>query len=258
MSPSAAVLGLLVILEGHMRLTAIASYQDRDVRPTPPVSRNQQSPADAPPVMWRLHIQDPYLQESARRVVGEAADWLSFPQCQLLLSDYADQRGRELTGKLTELGVTAAEYSEIDRFRGRDDAGCLQATRHPGIHQHWQPGHLPLRPGVRARGSTWTRGDAGRNHPRNAALAGTGRESTIQQANNAPGEEALLEVKRNAWTPVNGRRYRKFSIAIKSDVAMLRWTRIVLPSGETARRAGSNGGATRPRTRVRPVEGSST
>ena len=125
MSPSAAVLGLLVILEGHMRLTAIASYQDRDVRPTPPVSRNQQSPADAPPVVWRLHIQDPYLRESARRVVGEAADWLSFPQCQLLLSDYADQRGRELTGKLTELGVTAAEYLRLIVFEdGTTRAAC--------------------------------------------------------------------------------------------------------------------------------------
>ena len=73
----------------------------------------------------RLHIEDPYLRESARRIVREAADWLSFPQCQRLLSDYADQRGRQLTGKLTELGVTATEYLSLIIFEdGAAKAGC--------------------------------------------------------------------------------------------------------------------------------------
>ena len=125
MPPSAAILGLLVILEGHMRLTAIAFYQDHDVRPTPSVSRNQQAPADAPPATWKLYMKDPYLRESARRIVGEAADWLSFPQCQLLLSDFADHGGRHLTGKLTELGVTATEYLSLIVFEdGARLAGC--------------------------------------------------------------------------------------------------------------------------------------
>lgn len=125
MPPSAAVLGLVVILEGHMRLTAIASYQDPDFRPTPAASRNQQAPANASPVMWRLHIQDPYLRESARRIVGEAGDWLAFPQCQLLLSDFADRGGQHLTGKLTEFGVTAAGYLSLIVFEdGARQAGC--------------------------------------------------------------------------------------------------------------------------------------
>ena len=52
--------------------------------------------------------------------------------------------------------------------------------------------------------------------------------------------------------------YRKFSISIRSEVVVLRWTRTVFPSGDTARRFGSKGALTLPRTRTRPVEGSST
>jgi hypothetical protein len=123
--PSAAILGLLVILEGQMRLTAIAFYKDHDVRPTPSVSRTQHAAAGGPPAMWRLHMKDPYLRESARQIVGEAADWLSFPQCQLLLSDFADRRGQHLAGKLTELGVTAAGYLSLIVFEdGATQAAC--------------------------------------------------------------------------------------------------------------------------------------
>ena len=52
--------------------------------------------------------------------------------------------------------------------------------------------------------------------------------------------------------------YRKFSISIRSEVVVLRWTRTVFPSGDTARRFGSKGALTLPRIRTRPVEGSST
>jgi hypothetical protein len=121
---SAAVLGLLVLLEGSSRLIAHAPSQDHDARAVLPV-RHQQAPADAPPDMWRVHIQDPYLKESARRIVGEAAVWLSFPQCQLLLSDFADRRGQHLTAKLTELGVSATEYLRLIVFEdGATHAGC--------------------------------------------------------------------------------------------------------------------------------------
>ena len=58
--------------------------------------------------------------------------------------------------------------------------------------------------------------------------------------------------------PVDAGSYRKFSISIRSEVVVLRWTRIVFPSGDTARRFGSKGALTLPRTRTRPVEGSST
>jgi hypothetical protein len=54
------------------------------------------------------------------------------------------------------------------------------------------------------------------------------------------------------------RPYRKFSISIRSEVVVLRWTRTVFPSDDTASRFGSKGALTLPRTRTRPVEGSST
>jgi hypothetical protein len=123
-SPFAAVLGLLVVFDGIGSIGSVP-LQDRDARPAPPVSRNYQTPGDPPRVMWRLHIADPYLRESARRIVEEASHWLSFPQCQLLLSDFADHGGQRLTGKLTELGVTAAEYLRLILFEdGTTQAGC--------------------------------------------------------------------------------------------------------------------------------------
>ena len=113
------------MLEVTLCLVPHAPHQDRDPRSAPPFSQNPQTPGDTPRMMWRLHIPDPYLRESARRIVGEAADWLSFPECQLLLADFADQRGQHLTGRLTELGVTAAEYLALILFEdGSTQAGC--------------------------------------------------------------------------------------------------------------------------------------
>jgi hypothetical protein len=120
----AAVLGLLAMLEGNTPSIASTPWQDGAARSTPG-NGNQQTLVDAHRVVWRLHIEDPYLRESARRIVGEAADWLSFPQCQLLLADFADQSGRYLTEKLTALGVSAADYLRLILYEdGTTQAGC--------------------------------------------------------------------------------------------------------------------------------------
>jgi hypothetical protein len=86
---------------------------------------------------WRLHIQNPSLRESARRMLEEAALWLSFSQCQQVLSDFADRRGRQLTAKLTDLGVTAGEYLRLIIF---EDGAKRGDCRRDGILAFTSPG----------------------------------------------------------------------------------------------------------------------
>jgi hypothetical protein len=42
---------------------------------------------DLPSNTWRLYIEDPYVRDAARRLIEEAAHWLSFPDCQRLFLD---------------------------------------------------------------------------------------------------------------------------------------------------------------------------
>jgi hypothetical protein len=75
-------------------------------------------------------MDDPYLRTSAGRIVALAAEWLAFPKCQQVLSDFADQQRQPLTAKLTELGVTADEYLGLILFAD----GTMQSTcRQHGI-----------------------------------------------------------------------------------------------------------------------------
>ena len=107
-----------------------------DDRPQDTTAQFQDPPADgsastvilkAIPV-WRLYIDDPYVRDAARRMVEQAADWLSFPQCQQLLLEFADERGQPLVVKLTELGVTSGEYLRLIVFEdGADRSRCRQS-----------------------------------------------------------------------------------------------------------------------------------
>jgi hypothetical protein len=84
---------------------------------------------------WRVYIEDPYVRDAARRMIEAAAHWLSFPACQELLQDFADERGQPLRRKLAELGVTAVEYLRLIVFEdGSNRSGCSQAAswRSPG------------------------------------------------------------------------------------------------------------------------------
>jgi hypothetical protein len=77
---------------------------------------------------WRVYIEDPYVRDAARRMIEAAAHWLSFPACQELLQDFADERGQPLRRKLAELGVTAVEYLRLIVFEdGTNRSGCRQS-----------------------------------------------------------------------------------------------------------------------------------
>lgn len=82
---------------------------------------------DLPSSTWRLYIEDPYVRDAARRMLEEAAHWLSFPECQQLLLDFADGRGLPLRRKLAELGVAAVEYLRWIVFEdGTNRSRCRQ------------------------------------------------------------------------------------------------------------------------------------
>jgi hypothetical protein len=102
-----------------------AIVQLRDQAPDGPASRVTREPD---PPGWRLYIQDPYVRDTARRMAEQAAEWFSFPQCQELLSEFADERGRPLSVRLTELGVTSGEYLRLVIFEdGTDQSRCRQS-----------------------------------------------------------------------------------------------------------------------------------
>ena len=112
--------------------------RDGNVRPQPTTVESQEPPADKsaptgirdlPSNVWRLYIEDPYVRDAARRMIEEAARWLSFPECQELLSDFADESGQPLRRKLVELGVTAVEYLRLIIFDdGTNRSRCRQSA----------------------------------------------------------------------------------------------------------------------------------
>jgi len=102
---------------------AIAQLRD------PVADRSASRVADEPdPTVCRLHIKDPYVRDAARRMVEQAAEQLSFPRCEQVLSEFADERGQPLVVKLAELGVTSGQYLRLVIFEdGTDRARCRQS-----------------------------------------------------------------------------------------------------------------------------------
>ena len=123
---TAAVLGLLLAsLSGNLFSMPDAPLQSRAARPPSADEGNRAIRGDPPRSPWRLHIRDPYLHESARRILDEAAQWLSFPECEQLLSDFVDRRGQQLKAKVIELGATAVQYLGLIMFEdGTTQADC--------------------------------------------------------------------------------------------------------------------------------------
>jgi hypothetical protein len=119
---------------------------DGNARPDHSTSQSQEGAPDEsvptairspPSSTLRVYIGDPYVRDAARRVMDEAAHRLSFPECQQLLSDFADENGQPLHGKLTELGVSAVEYLRLIIFedgtnRSRCREGRILAFTSPG------------------------------------------------------------------------------------------------------------------------------
>lgn len=119
---------------------------DGSVRPDHGTARSQELPPDssAPTGIrdhtstgWRLYIEDPYVRDAARRMLEEAAHWLSYPDCQQLLLDFADVSGQLLRRKLAEVGVTAVEYLRWIVF---EDGTNRSRCRRSGILAFTSPG----------------------------------------------------------------------------------------------------------------------
>jgi hypothetical protein len=67
----------------------------------------------------------------------KAAEWLSFPKCQQVLSDFTKPNGEHLTASLTALGVTSSEYLRLILFEDGIERG---ACRREGILAVTSPG----------------------------------------------------------------------------------------------------------------------
>jgi hypothetical protein len=59
---------------------------------------------------FRVVIADVSTRDAARKAVRAAAEWLRAPRCTTVFSEFLDRRGRPLSDKLDELGVTGEAY----------------------------------------------------------------------------------------------------------------------------------------------------
>ena len=83
---------------------------------------------------FRVVIADVYTRDAARKAVRAAGEWLRAPRCTTVFSEFQDRRGRPLSDKLDELGVTGEAYLGLvlfldDPLSGRcADHGTLAFT----------------------------------------------------------------------------------------------------------------------------------
>ena len=85
----------------------------------------------------RIHIDDPYVRDGARRMLEAAATLLANQQCEAVTSDFVDLRGQPLATRLAELGMKASDYLRIVLFY--DGAG-QGACKRDGILAYTAPG----------------------------------------------------------------------------------------------------------------------
>ena len=130
MLPITALIVLLTT-SGGGRLGAGDAPLDYGTTRSQEVPRDKSVPTgnrDSASTSWRVYIEDPYVRDAARRMIEEAAHWLSFPECQQLLLDFADESGQPLRRKLAELRVTAVEYLRLIVFEdGTNRSRCRQS-----------------------------------------------------------------------------------------------------------------------------------
>ena len=68
-------------------------------------------PAIAQTPGWsRIYIKDPYVRDAVGLALRGASEWLQAPKCQALLTEFSDQKGRALTERLVELGMSLPDY----------------------------------------------------------------------------------------------------------------------------------------------------
>jgi hypothetical protein len=85
----------------------------------------------------RIHIEDPYVRDGARRILDAAATLLEDRQCEDVTSDLVDVRGQPLATRLAELGMKASDYLRVILFY--DGAG-QGACKRDGILAYTAPG----------------------------------------------------------------------------------------------------------------------
>jgi hypothetical protein len=75
----------------------------------------------------RIHIDDPYVRDGARRILDAAATLLANRQCEDVTSDLVDLHGQPLATRLAELGMKASDHLRIILFS--DGAGQRACKR---------------------------------------------------------------------------------------------------------------------------------
>jgi hypothetical protein len=78
----------------------------------------------------RVYIDDAFTGDGARRALRGASERLSRPACQLVFSEFQDERGVPLSDKLEELGASPEDYLRLIVFL---DAGASPQCRKPGV-----------------------------------------------------------------------------------------------------------------------------
>jgi hypothetical protein len=139
MPPTTTLIVLLAMFDGGFLSDGTARLHQTTVQShdRPPNKSTPTADRALPSNTWRVYIEDPYVRDAARQMIEQAALWLSFPECQQLLSDFADERGQVLRSKLAELGVNAVEHLRLIVFEdGTNRSRCRQS----GILAFTSPG----------------------------------------------------------------------------------------------------------------------
>jgi hypothetical protein len=103
----------------------------------PPARAAGQTPGAGPAVgarleaRWpRLHIEDPYVRDAVNGALDGVGERLNTPQCQVLLSEFADRRGRPLRDRLVDLNLDLNDYLRALIFA---DGGWQRPCKEHGV-----------------------------------------------------------------------------------------------------------------------------
>jgi hypothetical protein len=78
----------------------------------------------------RVYITDAFTADAARRALRGAAERLAKPGCQMILSEFQDERGQPLSHSLVKLGSSPEDYLRLVNFH---DAGGSPQCGKPGV-----------------------------------------------------------------------------------------------------------------------------
>jgi hypothetical protein len=120
----------IVTLAGARLLSVPAPAKTPGQTPGPDPSVGQRLEPRWP----RLYIKDADVRDAVSRALDGAAERLNTPQCQVLLSEFADRRGRPLRDRLVDLNLDLNDYlralifEDGERQRRCSEQGVLAFT----------------------------------------------------------------------------------------------------------------------------------